>query len=155
MSELDPASYDDRLDEIVSSAMEAYEKAFTEYHEEFLHKKANRHEKRRLPEEKRIKRSQLAALVGAAESLGARGFVKLVGQRSDRNRKNLQAYRDGKGGTPPKNASFWKVMRGAIDGDLDALANELGDRDAVFASFAHRLAVEWNYRETVGTRRKT
>jgi hypothetical protein len=132
---MDIAEFDDRLDALAASAIEQYK-------EEFAGKS----------KEKEVTNTQLAALVSASSGLGARGLGKLVAERRERNRRNEKALREDKGGKRPQNPSFWKVLHRVVDVDLEKLADEHGDRDAVFGAFAQRLAIELRFRRQLDNR---
>lgn len=126
---IDTATLDDRLDALVTRFLDDYRGAPW------------------ADKEKSITKTQLAALVSTAESLGANGLKGQVDAHRKRDEKNAKANAERKGGKAPTNPTFWKLMKKYLEADLDELAEARGDRDGVWALFALRLAIEWSHRQ--------
>lgn len=135
---MDEALFDEKLSRLVSETLAAYRQA--------LGAVGSRDDK------KKISWTQLAAIATTVDSQGAEGLRQLIDKHLARNERNQKAYEAQKGTSRPRNPEFWELLNKVVEGDLEALASEHGNRDVVFGLFANRLAIQARYQETLQDR---
>ena len=95
-----------------------------------------------------ISRTQFSALSSAAFT-GPKHLKELVRDRVERNERNERAREEKKGSKKAKDPVFWTTLKTWILNDLANMPKDICSQHQAFREGINRLAIEWNYRNTL------